>query len=113
MSHSSASTYFPWAPNAGNCAGEEWAALAGMGILSSYLLLFISFYFATYKKPSGKKAGRTRSVSALIEMKDEKIPTLAEAKRRFSAGKESRPDAGIFASGKEAPPPRVTRSRKA
>ncbi|KAL5614514.1 hypothetical protein BROUX41_004617 [Berkeleyomyces rouxiae] len=44
------STYFPSMPNAGKCAGEEFAAFAGMIILSSYLVLFISFYFATYKK---------------------------------------------------------------
>lgn len=110
----SSSTYFPWAPNAGSCAGEEWAAIAGMGILSSYLLLFISFYFATYKKSTSKSHVRTRSVEALIEMKDEKIPTIAEARRKFSAGKEARPDSSIFASGKDATSsPRVTRSRKA
>lgn len=44
-----ASTYFPWAPNAGNCMGEEYAAGFGVFIISSYLLLFISFYLTTYK----------------------------------------------------------------
>jgi len=44
------STYFQWMPNAGECSGEEFAAFAGIGILSSYLVLFISFYFATYGK---------------------------------------------------------------
>jgi len=52
-------------PTAGQCAGEEFAAFAGIGILSSYLFLFISFYFATYKKdgkrPSGRKAVRRMS----------------------------------------------------
>ncbi|KAF8460646.1 GNS1/SUR4 family-domain-containing protein [Kalaharituber pfeilii] len=51
------STYFPWMPNHGSCAGEEFAAFAGCGILSSYLLLFISFYFATYKR-SGRSAAK-------------------------------------------------------
>ena len=51
------STYWPHLPNAGNCAGEEFAAFSGCGILSSYLVLFISFYFATYKK-GGKRLAR-------------------------------------------------------
>ena len=75
-----ASTYFPWIPNAGKCAGEEFAAFAGMGILSSYLLLFISFYFATYRKEQKQgKLGRPRrstSTSAVIAMKDFQVPAL-------------------------------------
>jgi fatty acid elongase 2/fatty acid elongase 3 len=67
------STYFPWMPNHGKCAGEEFAAFAGMGILSSYLLLFISFYVATYKKdgkrPTGRKAARS--------LKDAEVPDIA------------------------------------
>jgi len=59
------STYFHNLPSMGKCAGEEFAAFSGMGILSSYLFLFISFYFATYKKdgkrPSGRKAVRRMS----------------------------------------------------
>jgi len=41
----------------GRCAGEEFAAFAGCGILSSYLVLFISFYFTTYRK-GGKRAAK-------------------------------------------------------
>jgi fatty acid elongase 3 len=59
------STYFPWIPNAGKCAGEEFAAFAGIIVISSYLVLFISFYFATYKKegkaPSARKTLRRMS----------------------------------------------------
>jgi hypothetical protein len=60
-------------PNSGKCAGEEFAAFAGIGIISSYLLLFISFYFATYKKdgkrPTGRKAARS--------LKDAELPDVA------------------------------------
>ncbi|KAL7276253.1 Fatty acyl-CoA elongase/Polyunsaturated fatty acid specific elongation enzyme [Rhizina undulata] len=52
------STYWPHIPNAGQCAGEEFAAFSGMGILSSYLFLFISFYFATYQKGAKRAAAK-------------------------------------------------------
>ena len=68
------STYFQWMPNAGECAGEEFAAFAGIGILSSYLVLFISFYFATYRKegkaPSGRKTARRMSQAPLPDPHD-------------------------------------------
>ncbi|KAF2153562.1 GNS1/SUR4 membrane protein [Myriangium duriaei CBS 260.36] len=103
------STYFKWMPNAGNCAGEEFAAFSGVAILSSYLVLFLGFYAATYKKPV--KKGRGRATSALVEMKDEKVPTVGEARRRFSGGQAT------LASAREAikdeTNARVTRSRKA
>lgn len=67
------STYFPWMPNHGKCAGEEFAAFSGIGVISSYLLLFISFYIATYKKdgkrPTGRKAARS--------LKDAELPDIA------------------------------------
>lgn len=77
------STYFPRLPTCGKCAGEEFAAFAGIGILSSYLLLFISFYLATYQKSAGKK-GRKRSISeigtkAARDMSKLEVPTVEEA----------------------------------
>lgn len=63
------STYVPHFPNMGKCAGEEFAAISGIGILSSYLVLFISFYLATYRKDgkatSGRKAVRRMSQAPL------------------------------------------------
>ncbi|ODQ54161.1 putative elongation of fatty acids protein [Saitoella complicata NRRL Y-17804] len=50
--------YFPSLPNKGSCAGEEFAALFGCGLLTSYLFLFIAFYAATYKKAGKKVANR-------------------------------------------------------
>lgn len=46
-----AHAYRPDLPHVGNCAGAESAALAGCALLTSYLGLFINFYFQTYKKP--------------------------------------------------------------
>ncbi|TAQ86430.1 hypothetical protein B7494_g5237 [Chlorociboria aeruginascens] len=98
------STYFPWMPNAGKCAGEEFAAFAGMGIISSYLLLFISFYIATYKKdgkrPTGRKAARS--------LKDAQIPDVAA----LTSGKINFEKNGR-ATSSATPGRPVTRSRKA
>lgn len=33
----------------GNCAGTHTAAFTGMGVLISYLVLFVRFYFYVYK----------------------------------------------------------------
>lgn len=104
------SAYFPYLPNAGSCAGEEFAAFAGMGIISSYLLLFVSFYFATYKKPIKKGRGRARS--ALVEMKDESIPTVGEARNKLSHGSSTAVNGSMGASEK-ASSGRVPRTRKA
>jgi len=107
--------YFEWLPTAGICAGEEFAAFAGMGILSSYLVLFIGFYISTYKKPV--KKGRGRATSALVEMKDEQVPDVKEVRRRLSGGPATLQTG--YSSGKEngaaaaAGSGRVTRSRKA
>lgn len=60
------STYFDWLPNAGKCAGEEFAAFAGIGIISSYLVLFLSFYVATYKK-DGKKTTSRKAVRRMSQ----------------------------------------------
>lgn len=98
------SVYFNWMPNMGKCAGEEFAAFAGIGILSSYLLLFISFYFATYKKdgkrPTGRKAARSLSQA--------QIPDVAAL-----TGGQDKPAGNGRASTTATPGRPVTRSRKA
>jgi fatty acid elongase 3 len=60
-------------PNAGQCAGEEFAAFSGIIILTSYLFLFISFYAATYKKgtkSNTRKALRRMSQAPLPDPHD-------------------------------------------
>lgn len=108
-------SYFPWLPTAGVCAGEEFAAFAGMGIITSYLVLFIGFYISTYKKPV--KKGRGRATSALVEMKDEQVPDVREVRRRMSGNAQTmNGTAAGISTGKENGTPgsqRITRSRKA
>jgi fatty acid elongase 3 len=102
------STYWPWLPNAGRCAGEEFAAFSGIAILSSYLFLFISFYFATYKKdgkrPSGRKAVRRMSQAPLP---DPIHGTIANANANGYANGNDAKATGVKTNGT------ATRSRRA
>ena len=50
-----ANAYFQYLPHSGDCAGSEGAALFGCVLLTSYLGLFIKFYFETYTKQSTSK----------------------------------------------------------
>lgn len=98
------STYFPWVPNMGHCAGEEFAAFAGMAILTSYLVLFISFYVVTYNKAS--KTGRPRrntGKQAVIDMARYEVAPAPEEKGKSTGSATT--------SGRSNGP--VTRSRKA
>ena len=107
------STYFPWMPNHGRCAGEEFAAIAGCAILSSYLLLFISFYAATYRKAG--KGGRKRSNTArkaTIDMAKLEVPTV-DSIAGGEKGLVKQANGHASASGRNANGGPVTRSRKA
>lgn len=104
------STYFPWMPNHGKCAGEEFAAFAGIGAITSYLVLFISFYIATYKKegikrPTGRKAARS-----LSSMAGAQIPDVAALTSGISHLGHTNGYAITTGSSPKGP---VTRSRKA
>jgi len=79
-----ASQYFPQFPHVGRCGGEEFAAFTGCATLSSYLVLFISFYAATYKKASKKEKWSTKAISTTIpksavhELETKALPTMQE-----------------------------------
>jgi fatty acid elongase 3 len=87
------STYFPDFPNYGSCAGEEFAAFAGCGILSSYLFLFLSFYAATYKR-SGKRAARKSISNGTIaidpKFNDEAVAAIRNGKGASNGASKTR-----------------------
>ncbi|PPQ69639.1 hypothetical protein CVT26_001515 [Gymnopilus dilepis] len=55
--------YYPNLPHLGNCAGSGKAAAFGCALLTSYLGLFINFYFQTYKKPGSTKKSAANGVA--------------------------------------------------
>lgn len=93
-------------PNAGKCAGEEFAAFAGIGTITSYLVLFISFYIATYKKDGKRPAGR----KAVRKMSQAPLPdpaTLIHGEKANGKANGKATATGVKANGA------TTRSRKA
>ena len=89
------SVYAPQLPHVGTCAGEEFAAASGCVILSSYLFLFIGFYFNTYKtKP--QKSTPARAQKALSQGSKMEVPTAPETvqilKEAKNAVQEAIPD---------------------
>jgi len=76
------STYFQYMPNAGKCAGEEFAAISGCVIISSYLVLFIGFYLATYKsagKRAAKRAVEKGAISLDPKFTDDALISLSKS----------------------------------
>ncbi|CAN8095821.1 unnamed protein product [Discula destructiva] len=105
------STYKPHWPNAGKCAGEEFAAFSGMGVLTSYLVLFISFYIATYHK-AGPKSLAKSTRKTLRRMSQAPVPDLVP-KDKEAADPEAQ-TSGAKVNGKANGTPSTTvRSRKA
>lgn len=72
--------YFPSLPHIGDCHGSELAAAYGYMILTSYLVLFISFYIKVYKSKGKKvsKVAASGSTSAVATGAD----TSSESKVR-------------------------------
>ena len=98
-------------PGYGHCAGEEFAAIAGCVILSSYLVLFISFYVVTYQK-SGKGGRKRRNTAtrATIDMARAEIPSVPSISDTGVHG-DIKQNGNAAATTARAGP--TTRSRKA
>lgn len=90
-----------------------------MGILSSYLLLFISFYFATYKrsgKGAAKRAVKKGEIAIDPKFSDNVVDSLkangnGHAKPNGIANGHANGNGNGIASARSPGP--VTRSRKA
>lgn len=48
--------FFPSMPHCGDCVGSTAATFSGCAIISSYLILFISFYIEVYRNKGTKKS---------------------------------------------------------
>ncbi|TLS29766.1 hypothetical protein PpBr36_01921 [Pyricularia pennisetigena] len=103
------STYWPWLPNAGQCAGEEFAAFAGIASISSYLVLFISFYLATYKKERKPPTAR----KSLRRMSQAPLPDPHSLMGAEGAGTPSKAAVNGSSTGAKANGSSTPRSRKA
>jgi hypothetical protein len=93
-------------PNNGTCAGEEFAAIFGCSLLSSYLFLFIGFYAATYQKKGRVRANRALSTGEIAI--DPKFPD-----KTFEGNDHSPPKPKSTANGKASSTASTTpRSRR-
>jgi len=93
------STYYTWMPHQGSCAGEEFAAFAGIGVLSSYLVLFVLFYFATYSK-DGKPPSARRTLRRMSQAEAPGPHIAADAARVKATGVEAD---GVLPRSRKAP----------
>ena len=51
--------FLPMVPHVGDCAGTTTSGLLGVGVVASYLVLFINFFEKTYIKSKGMTTHKT------------------------------------------------------
>ena len=96
-------------PNNGTCAGEEFAAIFGCSLLTSYLFLFIGFYAATYQRKGRVRANRALSTGKIAI--DPKFPDNTFQKGLYNNGSDdSKPSTPVAnGSSKASSTPRSRR----
>jgi hypothetical protein len=94
-------------PNNGTCAGEEFAAIFGCALLSSYLFLFIGFYAATYQRKGRVRANRALSSGEIAI--DPKFTDGTFAKNGSDDDMPTAKSTGTIANGKGGSTPRSRR----
>jgi len=58
--------WFPeYLPHMGGCAGTPTAGIVGGGIIFSYLLLFLDFFYETYLRKAGSPAKHSKPSAAV------------------------------------------------
>lgn len=78
------STYYPSLPHIGTCKGEEFAAVSGCVILTSYLVLFVLFYLRTYKTVKTEKRVTKENVRVENRVDVKVVEQVTETKRPVS-----------------------------
>ncbi|KAI5863001.1 GNS1/SUR4 membrane protein [Durotheca rogersii] len=74
-----ASVHAPWLPHVGRCAGKPVAAICGCLILSSYLVLFVMFYIATYRKAASRVTNKKSHEKVAVSSMKQSAAKVADS----------------------------------
>ncbi|RAL15128.1 elongation of very long chain fatty acids protein [Aspergillus homomorphus CBS 101889] len=98
LSFISYGSFFVYFPQYGFCVGSLLATVTGDIVISSYLVLFVLFYLATYRK--GGKTPSARIAVRHINQAPNPVPHLVVA--AMSSGHDSRIETGFPGAGARA-----------
>ncbi|KAI5958947.1 uncharacterized protein KGF55_005601 [Candida pseudojiufengensis] len=84
------SLFYNYLPTMGDCHGTELAAAYGYLILSSYLVLFISFYINVYKSKGSSSAGSKKNGLEKKVVEEEEIKSKSTGVSSSSTKPKSR-----------------------